>query len=75
MTGNKLPRGYEQRDSGLKKRQGYTVECVPVWCVCSVVSDFLWPHGMYPTRLLCSWTFPSKTTGVGYHIQHYAVFG
>ena len=30
MTGNKLPRGYEQRDSGLKKkkRQSYTVECV-----------------------------------------------
>ena len=45
------------------------------WCVCSVVSDSLWPHGMYPTRLLCSWNFPGKTTEVGYHIQYYAVFG
>ena len=24
---------------------------------CSVVSDFLWPHGLYPTRLLCPWGF------------------
>ena len=36
MPGNKLPRGYEQRDSGLKKkRQGYTVECV-----CALVCVF-----------------------------------
>ena len=25
------------------------------------------PHGLYPTRLLCSWDFPGKNTGVGYH--------
>ena len=24
---------------------------------CSVVSDFLWPHGLYPARLLCPWGF------------------
>lgn len=29
-------------------------------CVCSVVSDFLGPHG--PTRLLWPWNFPSKNT-------------
>ena len=24
---------------------------------CSVVSDLLWPHGLWPTRLLCPWGF------------------
>ena len=33
----------------------------------SVVSDSLWPHGLEPTRLLCSWDSPSKNTGVGCH--------
>ena len=26
----------------------------------SVVSDSLWPHGLYPTRLLLPWDFPGK---------------
>ena len=26
----------------------------------SVVSDSLWPHGLYPTRLLCPWDSPGK---------------
>ena len=33
----------------------------------SVVSDSLWPHGLQPTRLLCPWDFPGKSTGVGCH--------
>ena len=33
----------------------------------SVVSDSLWPHGLQPTRLLCPWDFPGKSTGVCYH--------
>ena len=33
----------------------------------SVVSDSLRPHGLQPTRLLCPWDFPSKSTGVGCH--------
>ena len=33
----------------------------------SVVSDSLRPHGLQPTRLLCSWDFPGKNTGVGCH--------
>ena len=37
-------------------------------CLCSVVSDSLWPHGLYPTRLLCSWYFPGRNTGVGCNI-------
>ena len=27
----------------------------------------LWPHRLYPARLLCPWDFPGKNTGVGYH--------
>ena len=34
---------------------------------CSVVSDSSRPHGLQPTRLLCPWEFPGKSTGVGYH--------
>ena len=32
---------------------------------CSVVSDSLRPHGLYPARLLCPWNSPGKNTGVG----------
>ena len=34
---------------------------------CSVVSDSVRPHGLQPTRLLCPWDFPGKSTGVGCH--------
>ena len=34
---------------------------------CSVVSDPQPPHGLQPTRLLCPWEFPGKSTGVGCH--------
>ena len=33
----------------------------------SVISDPQWPHGLQPTRLLCPWDFPGKSTGVGCH--------
>ena len=33
----------------------------------SVVSNSSWPHGPQPTRLLCIWDFPGKSTGVGCH--------
>ena len=33
----------------------------------SVVSNSLRPHGLQPTRLLCPWYFPGKSTGVGCH--------
>ena len=33
--------------------------------VCSVMSDFLQPCGLYSARLLCPWNFPGKNTGVG----------
>ena len=48
------------------------IYCVFAWiymCMLSrsVVSDSLWPHGLLPTRLFCSWDFPGKNTGVGHH--------
>ena len=33
----------------------------------SVLSDSPRPHGLQPTRVLCPWDFPSKSTGVGCH--------
>ena len=46
---------------------------------CSVMSDSSRPHGLQPTRLLCPWDFPGKSTGVGCHcllwllIQRYII--
>ena len=40
----------------------------------SVVSDSLWPHGLYPARLLCSWDFPRKSTGMGCHFLLQRIF-
>ena len=31
----------------------------------SVLANSLRPHGLWPTRLLCSWDFPGRNTGVG----------
>ena len=33
----------------------------------SVGSNSERPHGLQPTRLLCPWDFPGKSTGVRYH--------
>ena len=33
----------------------------------SVISDSQRPHELQPTRLLCPWDFPGKSTGVGSH--------
>ena len=33
----------------------------------SIVSNSSRPHGLQPTRLLCPWDFPGKSTGVGCH--------
>ena len=32
-----------------------------------VMPNSYWPHGLQPTRLLCPWDFPGKSTGVGCH--------
>ena len=33
----------------------------------SILSNFLWSHGLYPAWLLCPWNSPGKNTGVGSH--------
>ena len=35
---------------------------------------FLWPHGLYPSRLLCPWDFPGRNTGVGCHFVLQGIF-
>ena len=40
---------------------------VCVHLCCSVVSDPLWPRGVFPARLLCPLNYPSKNTVVGRH--------
>ena len=32
------------------------------------------PHILYPTWLLCSWNFPGKNTGVGFHFLLQGIF-
>ena len=42
--------------------------CVCVCCSCSVVSDSLWPHGLWLIRLLCPWSSsPAEKTGLACH--------
>ena len=33
----------------------------------SLMSNSLWPHGLWPARLFCPWNSPSKNTRVGSH--------
>ena len=40
----------------------------------SVVSNSLQPHGLQPTRFLCSQDFPGKNTGVGCHFLLQGIF-
>ena len=41
---------------------------------CSVVSDSLRPHGLWPARLLCLWDSPGKNTGVCSHSLLQGIF-
>ena len=45
----------------------YFLICESESVSCSVVSDPLQPHGLEPARLLCSWDFTGKNTGVASH--------
>ena len=40
----------------------------------SFVSNSLWSHGLYPTRLLCPWDFPGKNTGVSNNFLLWGIF-
>ena len=45
-----------------------------VVCVCSVISDSLRPHGLWPIRLLCPGNFSGKNTRVGCHFLLQGIF-
>ena len=47
---------------------------VHAWSVTSVVSNSLWPYGLYCTRLLCPWNSPGKSTGVAFHALLQVIF-
>ena len=36
--------------------------------------QLLWPHGIQPTKVLCSWDFPDKNNGVGCHFLLQGIF-
>ena len=38
------------------------------------MSDSLWPHGLYPTRLLRPWNSPGQNTGAGCHFLLQGIF-
>ena len=38
------------------------------------MSDSLRPHGLQPTRLLCPWDFPGKSTGMSCHFLLQRIF-
>jgi len=50
-------------------------------CVCTnahmraqLCLTLLWPHGLYPARLLCTWDFPDKHTGVNCSFLLHEIF-
>ena len=43
----------------------FCLSCLRACSVTSEVSDSLWPHGLWPTRLLCPQDSPGKNAGVG----------
>ena len=43
-------------------------------CICSVVSDSLRFHVLWPTKLLWPWNFPDKNTGMGCHFLLQGIF-
>ena len=51
----------------LNHGDGFKLHTLSRVCCCSVVSDSVQPHGLYPARLFCSWSFPGKNIGVGCH--------
>ena len=60
-----------------RKRSNRMYVCVYIYKMKgsrSVVSDSLWPHGLWPTRLLRPWDSPGKNTGVGCHFLLQGIF-
>ena len=43
-------------------------------CTCSVMSDSLWPYGLYSTTSPCRWNFPDKNAEMGCHFLLQGIF-
>ena len=43
-------------------------------CVCAQSCLTLLCHGLLPARLLCTWNFPGKNTGAGWHFLFQGIF-
>ena len=43
-------------------------------CVCSVMFDSLWPHGLQTIKVLCPWDFSGKNAGVNFHFLLHGIF-
>ena len=43
-------------------------------CTCSVMSDSLWPYGLYSTMSPCRWNFPDKNAEMGCHFLLQGIF-
>ena len=50
-----------------QKHRSRCKECCSCWLVTKLCLTVLWPLGLQPTRLFCSWDFPGKNTGMGCH--------
>ena len=48
--------------------------CVHMRVACSVMSNSVQHHGLWPTRPLCPLDFPGKNTGVGCHFLLQGIF-
>ena len=59
----KVPKFRRKKNEGKPRFLSETMYSV----ACSVRSNILRPHGLWPTRLLCPWDFPGKNTRVGCH--------
>ena len=55
-------------------KQLFLLRCLEKSVSRSVVSDSLWPHGLYLARLLCPWGSPGKNTGVCCHALLQGIF-
>ena len=53
----------------LEEEDGFCCYLVTKLCL-----TILWPHGLWPARLLCPCDFPGKNTGVGCHFLLHRIF-
>ena len=58
-------------------KEGNRTKCLKAYCavcVCPIMSESLWPHGLEPASFLCPGNFPGKNTGAGCHFLLQGIF-